>query len=88
MSRLRRSALALNTYIAVGRGLFKSNEPREGVPFASVRSAVTKETRDLVVSLTAIQPATSDWTINLRRWTMKPPILRVELATAKISAIF
>jgi hypothetical protein len=47
-----------------------------------------REARDLVVSLTTIQPATIDWTINLRRWTMKPPILRVEFATAKISAIF
>ena len=53
----------------------------------SAQYAVSRRARS-VGFLPTIQPRAISWAITLRRWNMRPQILRVEFAIAKISVTF
>lgn len=58
------------------------------LPEPEIAQSGAPKSRERGGFLPTIQPRAISWAITLRRWNMRPQILRVEFAIAKISVTF
>jgi hypothetical protein len=58
------------------------------LPEPGIAQSGAPKSRERGGLLPTIQPRAINWAITLRRWNMRPQILRVEFAIAKISVTF